>query len=189
MFGIEEGRPGKLWCYLDKFHGMKINSRYLLRGTWNKSNKTVWWFIDFFWCSWRIGSARTTGAYLGSTHIPVYLTFEVTGKSSWSGAGVAVLFAASAEPSKGSTAQCWARDCWQLATGHWCPIVRCFPVSLPPGSAAFLLQHHCRIEANPNSVTTHPKTSQLMGSCSSKDDALCCLRDTMPSCCLRDMSC
>lgn len=47
MFGIKEGRPGKLWRYLDKFHGMKINSRYLLRGTWNKSNKTVWWFIYF----------------------------------------------------------------------------------------------------------------------------------------------
>lgn len=48
MFGIKEGRPGKLWRYLDKFHGMKINSRYLLRGTRNKSNKTVWWFMYFF---------------------------------------------------------------------------------------------------------------------------------------------
>lgn len=48
MFGIEEGRPGKLWCYLDKFHGMKINSQYLLRGTRKKSNKTVWWFICYF---------------------------------------------------------------------------------------------------------------------------------------------
>ena len=48
MFGIKEGRPGKLWTYLDKFHGMKINNRYLLRGTRNKSNETVWWFIYFF---------------------------------------------------------------------------------------------------------------------------------------------
>jgi len=47
MFGIKEGRPGKLWTYLDKFDEMKINNRYLLKGTWNKSNKTATWFTYF----------------------------------------------------------------------------------------------------------------------------------------------
>lgn len=108
-----------MWHYLDKFHGMKINSRYLLRGTWNKSNKTVWWFIYFFGVHGELDLPEQQELTLGSTHVPVYLTFEVTGRSSWPGAGVAVLlFAASAEPSKGSTAQCWARECWQLPTGH-----------------------------------------------------------------------
>lgn len=40
------------------------------------------------------------------------------------------------------------------------------------------LQHPCRIEANSKSVTTHPKTIQLMGSCSSKPS--CCLRAASP---------
>lgn len=164
MFGIKEGRPGKLWTYLDKFHGMKINNRYLLRGTRNKSNKTVWWLI-YFWCSWRIGSARTIGCHgsglcVASAHVPVCLTFEVSGKSShW----LKLVFLCCLHPqqneARSCTAHCWGRERWQLAARHWHTSVRCFPVYVPPGNLALGCSIILGLRPIPNLLQLIPKTA------------------------------
>ena len=158
---------------------MKINNRYLLRGTQKKSNKTVWWFIYFLVfmenqvCqSNRLSRQCALCGFYSCTCWP-----DLWGwwqKLPLTEAGLSALFAPSAERSKELRGSVLGQGA--LAVGYETLTYHSemFPCVRATWQRCFGIQHGFRNQASSKSVRTHPKTSRLTAACSSRPSCCCC---------------